>query len=502
MTALFNQPIANAFVFPNPRVGSIQPQCQHQPQRNKNDVFISTFASKLSMFTTPTDGNINNNNNNNAMDRLSDSCVKAVSFSQDAARNIALQELNNELLMVGMVRSAGAEDKEVRKILTSFGISPDGAFEAATALLVEKGLIQGNEEKQQNNNVSSFSPLPFSSATKKTLDNAISIAQRMSPTTPTTPDGVVVGTVLPGHVLLALLEYDDRYSVATEDNTKCPGLAVLQRTNQNSPVARSFDGTRFCRALDDELRNKAKSMMLSSATTSASSNNSMGGSGTASITEREVVTVGGNAAGGGSTPTLDKVGTDLTEMAREGRLDAVYGRENEIRMCLRTLGRRRKSNPCLIGEPGVGKTAIAEGIAQCLAGGYYVFDDKGDDGGGGGWGLRNPFRNREAENDKAVAGLSKEEVATLPPLPLCPRALQGFRVVSVDLASLVAGMKFRGDFEERILKLIQEASTTPTILFVDELHTLIGAGGGGGDGGMNAANLLKPALARGDIRGR
>ena len=75
-------------------------------------------------------------------------------------------------------------------------------------------------------------------------------------------------------------------------------------------------------------------------------------------------------------------------------------------------------------------------------------------------------------------------------------------MISVDLASLVAGMKFRGDFEERIQKLVQEASATPTILFIDELHTLIGAGGGGGDGGMNAANLLKPALARGDIRGK
>jgi hypothetical protein len=112
---------------------------------------------------------------------------------------------------------------------------------------------------------------------------------------------------------------------------------------------------------------------------------------------------------------FDKVGVDLTEMAREGRLDAVYGREKEIRMCLRTLGRRRKSNPCLIGEPGVGKTAIAEGVAQCLAGGYYVYDDKGtngEKGDGGGWGIRNPFRKKESDakaNDKSVAGLSKEE---------------------------------------------------------------------------------------------
>ena len=173
---------------------------------------------------------------------------------------------------------------------------------------------------------------------------------------------------------------------------------------------------------------------------------------------------------------------------------------------------------------GVGKTAVAEGIAQCLAGGYYVYDNNGENGGG--WGIRNPFQNNDNGEERSIAGLSQGEIEQLPPLPPCPRALQGFRVVSVDLASLVAGskslrdfvllcfqafdlttmirnaaVKFRGDFEERIQKLIEEASSTPTILFIDEIHTLLGAGGGGGDGGLSAANLMKPALARGEIRG-
>ncbi|KAL7479826.1 hypothetical protein ACHAW6_005539 [Cyclotella cf. meneghiniana] len=404
-----------------------------------------------------------------AMDRLSDACINAISFAQDASRSIGMKTLENEMLLVGMVRLAGADDIEARKIFTNFGIFPDGILQAAESVLIEKGM--GMRGANAGN---SAATLPFSESVKKTLNEALSIAERMFAGSD--------GTVLPGHVLLALLEYDDRYKVATEDVTKCGGLAVLQKTVEDSPLGSKFDGTKFCRTLAEYMKNQVMT------------SNAAAGS-TTEVREREVIVVGRNS---GSTPTLDKVGVDLTEMAREGRLDAVYGRDYEIRMCLRTLGRRRKSNPCLIGEPGVGKTAIAEGVAQCLAGGYFVYDDKGANGGG--WGIRNPFGNKGSEPDKSIAGMSKEEINKLPQLPPCPRALQGFRFVSVDLASLIAGMKFRGDFEERIQNLIKEASSTPTILFIDELHTLIGAGGGGGDGGMNAANLLKPALARGDIR--
>ena len=463
---LLQQPPTAATTFSN----------QHVQSYNYNNAASISISTKLYMSSTT-----------NAMDNLSDSCITALTYSQNVARtNLKLTELSNEVLLVGMVRAAGAEDMSIRKLLTTFGISPDGALNAVNDVLLERGVVKsasdGDSDSGDGSSDSSSTALPFSSATKKTLDDAISIANRMSSSDE--------GMVLPGHVLLALLEYDERYGVATEDVTKCPALAVLKKTSSASPVGRLFDGTQFCRQLADEMKNQA--LLSSSSTGASASENTV-------ITEREVVVVGGNA--GGSTPTLDKVGIDLTEMAREGRLDAVFGRENEIRMALRTLGRRRKSNPCLIGEPGVGKTAIAEGVAQCLAGGYVVYDDKGTNGEGGGWGIRNPFRNKQNDDDaKSVAGLSQEEVDTLPPLPPCPRALQGFRVISIDLASLVAGMKFRGDFEERIQKIVTEASATPTILFIDELHTLIGAGGGGGDGGMNAANLLKPALARGDIR--
>ena len=153
-----------------------------------------------------------------------------------------------------------------------------------------------------------------------------------------------------------------------------------------------------------------------------------------------------------STPTLDKYGRDLTEDARAGKLDPVVGRAEEIEQTVEILSRRSKNNPVLIGEPGVGKTAIVEGLAQ-----------------------------------RVIAG----EV---------PKTLEGRRVVALDLAGLVAGAKSRGEFEERLKTVIEEVSESAesVILFIDELHTVVGAGSGG-DGAMDAGNILKPALARGEL---
>ncbi|HEY1177535.1 MAG TPA: ATP-dependent Clp protease ATP-binding subunit, partial [Phytomonospora sp.] len=152
------------------------------------------------------------------------------------------------------------------------------------------------------------------------------------------------------------------------------------------------------------------------------------------------------------TPTLDQYGRDLTEEARAGRLDPVVGREEEIADTVEVLSRRTKNNPVLIGEPGVGKTAIVEGIAQRI-----VNDD-------------------------------------------VPDTLSGKRVVILDLAGMVAGSKYRGEFEERLKKVIDEVKEAEggLILFLDELHTVVGAGAGG-EGAMDAGNMLKPALARGEL---
>ena len=151
------------------------------------------------------------------------------------------------------------------------------------------------------------------------------------------------------------------------------------------------------------------------------------------------------------TPLLDQFGRDLTEMARKNSLDPVIGRETEIERVIQILSRRTKNNPALIGEPGVGKTAIAEGLAQQIT------------------------------------------------LGNVPESLLNKRVLTLDMGALVAGTKYRGEFEERLKKILDEIrSTREVVLFIDELHTLVGAGAA--EGAIDAANILKPALARGEIQ--
>ena len=152
-----------------------------------------------------------------------------------------------------------------------------------------------------------------------------------------------------------------------------------------------------------------------------------------------------------NTPTLDSLARDLTQLAREGKFDPVIGRSNEIRRIVQIISRRSKNNPVLVGEPGVGKTAIAEGLANLI-----------------------------------ISGNVPENIASK-------------RLMMLDMGSLVAGTKYRGEFEERMKKIIEEITEDgQTILFIDELHTLIGAGSA--EGAVDAANILKPALARGEIQ--
>ena len=157
------------------------------------------------------------------------------------------------------------------------------------------------------------------------------------------------------------------------------------------------------------------------------------------------------ASGDAKTPTLNKFGRDLTAIAREGKFDPVIGRDKEIERIIQILSRRTKNNPCLIGEPGVGKTAAVEGLAQKIASGDV------------------------------------------------PESLKNKRLVTVDLSSMVAGAKYRGEFEERLKKAVEEViSAGNVILFIDEIHTIVGAGSA--EGAIDASNILKPSLARGELQ--
>ena len=165
----------------------------------------------------------------------------------------------------------------------------------------------------------------------------------------------------------------------------------------------------------------------------------------------EVASGGGSSKGSTKTPTLDEFGSNLTQQAADGKLDPVVGRHNEIERVIQILGRRTKNNPVLIGEPGVGKTAIAEGLAQRI--------NSGD----------------------------------------IPDILEDKRVLTLDIGLLVAGTKYRGEFEERLKKIMEEIrGAGNVILVIDEVHTLIGAGAA--EGAIDAANILKPALARGELQ--
>ncbi|CAI9093263.1 OLC1v1028727C1 [Oldenlandia corymbosa var. corymbosa] len=161
--------------------------------------------------------------------------------------------------------------------------------------------------------------------------------------------------------------------------------------------------------------------------------------------------VGMDPSSSNKIPTLEEFGTNLTKLAADGKLDPVVGRQEQIERVIQILGRRTKNNPCLIGEPGVGKTAVAEGLAQRIA--------KGD----------------------------------------VPETIEGKQVITLDMGLLVAGTKYRGEFEERLKRLMDEIrQNKEIILFIDEVHTLIGAGAA--EGAIDAANILKPALARGELQ--
>ncbi len=271
---------------------------------------------------------------------------------------------------------------------------------AAAQILDDKGVTADKIEDELENTVgrgspTTLTPEQFTPRAKRILESSILIARQSG--------NSLVGTE---HVLIAILEEGDNYAVRFISKTGGDCTAILQEATKISGIG-------------DE----------ASAPSAAKSSKS----------------------GNKSTPTLDKYGRDLTDEARAGKLDPVIGRSAEIERIIQILTRRTKNNPCLIGEPGVGKTAVAEGLANKIADGEV------------------------------------------------PELLKDKRVVALDLTGMVAGTKYRGDFEERVKACVDEVKKAgDVILFIDEVHTLVGAGSA--EGSTDAANMLKPQLARGEMQ--
>ena len=322
--------------------------------------------------------------------RFTERARKVVFYAQEEAQKFGEGYVSTEHLLLGLVREA---DSVAARVLDKLGVSLN-----RVRAEVEKQLPRGDARPNQD--------MTLTPRAKRVIDLAYDEARNLN--------NNYIGTE---HLLLGLIREGD-------------GLAgrVLAKLGVELEKAR-----REVMGLQD---NDTQSKSTSGGSRSSSSGSSSS-TGTATATK---------------TQTLDEFGRDLTELARDGKLDPVVGRQNEIERVMQILCRRTKNNPCLIGEPGVGKTAIAEGLALRIVSGDI------------------------------------------------PDLLKNRRIVALDLAALVAGTKYRGEFEERMKKVMEEVRKADgqVILFIDELHTLVGAGAA--EGAIDASNIMKPALARGELQ--
>ncbi len=328
-------------------------------------------------------------------ERFTEKAIKVIMLAQEEARRLGHNFVGTEQILLGLI---GEGTGVAAKTLKSMGVNLKDA-----RVEVEKIIGRGSGFVAVE--------IPFTPRAKRVLELSWDEARQFGHN--------YIGTE---HLLLGLIR---------------EGEGVAARVLENLGVDLAKVRQHIIRLLGESSGGAAGTAVGPSGTASSSS----GGSSSKS-----------NASGGRTrTPTLDEFGTDLTLAAAEGRLDPVIGRAEEIERVIQILGRRTKNNPVLIGEPGVGKTAVAEGLAQ-----------------------------RIVSSD-------------------VPEILEGKKLVMLDLGLLVAGTKYRGEFEERLKKIMDEIRTAGNIMLViDELHTLIGAGAA--EGAIDAANILKPALARGELQ--
>jgi ATP-dependent Clp protease ATP-binding subunit ClpC len=318
-------------------------------------------------------------------------------YSKEEAIRLGNSHISPEHLFLGILRDGEGVAVE---ILINQGID----------LLVLKGSLEKSIKVENPVSVADHEIIPLLRSTERILKLVYLEAKSLKST-----------TINSEHLLLAILKDENALVTRFLSELDVDYQSVRRAVEANSPTAKAD----FPREEDDEGQvfggGQGKGQSSSSPKTSS------------------------------DTPVLDNFGIDLTKAAEEGKLDPVVGREREIERLAQILSRRKKNNPVLIGEPGVGKSAIAEGLA-----------------------LR----------------ITKKNVS---------RVLFNKRVVALDLASIVAGTKYRGQFEERMKAILNELSKNDNIiLFIDEIHTIVGAGGA--TGSLDAANMLKPALARGEIQ--
>ena len=326
-------------------------------------------------------------------------------YSREEAERLQNSNIVPEHLLLGIIRDGANRAVDV---LVGLGAS----------LRTLKSSLE-NELSASNNHMEQTNELTISKSTDRVLKMSMLAARFMKSSETDTE-----------HLLLAILKEPDSSAakILNTNDITYDEVAAFLKGNEKPDFPSPSMGAGFTDDNDDELeedRNYRREQQSGNSTTAQRSNN--------------------------ETPVLDNFGTDMTKAAEEGRLDPVVGRENEIERLAQVLSRRKKNNPVLIGEPGVGKSAIVEGLALRIV---------------------------------------QRKVS---------RVLFDKRLVSLDMASIVAGTKYRGQFEERIKAILNELSKNPNIiLFIDEIHTIVGAGGA--TGSLDAANMLKPALSRGEIQ--
>src|SRR5690606_6465811 len=370
----------------------------------------------------------------NNFDKFSENAKKALLFAESVAKKANSTYIGTEHILLGILAKKNCSGA---KILQHFGVT----LENVQLVLENVGTIKVGMEKEPGEKLSRYA--------KKTLEDAIALAYKHQHSEIST-----------SHILYALCTQRETAATVILENMKINLNDILEyiqgQFTQNGSAANNIAGIQFQAPLPGQPgqngQNPLENFMngLQGLIISAQMQQQQPGQ-----APQMAETFSGPTKDNkkpSRTPALDYFTTDFSQMAIDGKLDPVIGRKKEIERIVAILNRKTKNNPVLIGEPGVGKTAIAEGLAQ-----------------------------------RIVA----REV---------PMGMLDKRVLELDMTAMVAGTKYRGEFEERMKRVIDEASQAENdvILFIDELHTVIGAGGA--EGSLDAANILKPALARGRVQ--